>query len=231
MDIHILSFYCIVLLATLFVSSCYWQPFPIDTPLSQPWAENITTFGEALNATLAQTSYWESSQAKPLPSVLHPVDRCWCDFATGNFFEPFNTSNWEVTTVKRAKEQLEKQLKYDEELEASEQDPQPSKDDEQNATETDMPRTASPPEPSSSSMWNQNTTSAIRRLGFASIRPHLWKLVQSLRRPGLDGSGHSSDSDASHEAPKDATPLPLIRKEYDLRPYGIGVFLDFRWSR
>ncbi|KAL0581403.1 hypothetical protein V5O48_000667 [Marasmius crinis-equi] len=221
-------FYCIVLLATLFVSSCYWQPFPLDTPLSHPWADNITTFGEALNASLTQ-SYWESPHAKPLPSVLHPVDRCWCDFATGNFFDPFNTSNWEINSVKRVKEQLEKQLTHDEELAALEHEPQPMKNDEQSQTDTDMPKTASPAFPTSTLAWARNSTAAIPRLGFASIRPNLWKLVQSLRRPGSDSPGPTPETIPPPQQ-QNGKPLPLIRNEYDLRPFGIGMFIDFKWT-
>ncbi|PFH54711.1 hypothetical protein AMATHDRAFT_52478 [Amanita thiersii Skay4041] len=94
-------FYCIVLLTTLFVSSCYWQPFPLDSPLSTPWSENITTFAEALSTALP-SNYTDS-----LPTVIRAVDRCWCDFS-GGFFEPFNVSHWEYLTVQRLKNELER---------------------------------------------------------------------------------------------------------------------------
>ncbi|KAF9258615.1 hypothetical protein L218DRAFT_729072 [Marasmius fiardii PR-910] len=220
-------FYCIVLLATLFVSSCYWQPFPVDTPLSKPWADNITTFGEALNASLTASSYWEYEQAKSLPSVIHPVDRCWCDFSSGSFFEPFNTSHWEITSVRRAKAQIEKQLKLDEASQAL-GEPKATKTDEQATTGMEMPRTASPSTPPSPS----SSSSTVLRSGFTSIRPTLWKFVQSLRRPGSDGQPSSIDSSNSASAESNsAKPLSLIRGEYDLRRYGIGMFVDFRWSR
>ncbi|KAF8349842.1 hypothetical protein F5887DRAFT_877677 [Amanita rubescens] len=98
-------FYCIVLLSTLFLTSCYWQPFPLDTPLSVPWSSNITTFSHALNASISP------SFSKPIPNVIRAVDRCWCDFSNG-FFEPFNVSHWEYVTVFRLKNELERPIHH-----------------------------------------------------------------------------------------------------------------------
>ena len=95
------SFYCIVLLSPLFVTSCYWQPFPLDTPLAAPWSPNITSFSDALNASLSLNT------TRPIPTVIRAVDRCWCDFSNG-FFEPFNVSHWEFVTVHRLKTELER---------------------------------------------------------------------------------------------------------------------------
>ncbi|KAF8746226.1 hypothetical protein AX14_000025 [Amanita brunnescens Koide BX004] len=94
-------FYCIVLLSTLFVTSCYWQPFPLDTPLAVPWSADISTFSHALNASLS------SNISRPVPTVIRAVDRCWCDFSNG-FFEPFNVSHWEFVSVYRLKSELER---------------------------------------------------------------------------------------------------------------------------
>ena len=93
-------FYCIVLLSTLFISSCYWQPFPLDTQLSVPWADNITTFAEALTSALP------SNYTQPLPVVIRPVDRCWCDLSSGGLFKPFNVSHWEHQSVMKLKAEL-----------------------------------------------------------------------------------------------------------------------------
>jgi hypothetical protein len=97
----VLSFYCIVLLSTLFVSSCYWQPLPLDAKLSHPWADNITTFHDALNASMK----W--SYTEPFPAVMRSVERCWCDLSTGSFFEPFNVTKWEYLSVQKLKNELE----------------------------------------------------------------------------------------------------------------------------
>lgn len=80
----------------------------MESPLSIPWAENITTFAEALNATL------KSNYTRPLPKVMRTVDRCWCDFSAGGLFEPFNVSHWERISIQRLKDDLERQQKHDE---------------------------------------------------------------------------------------------------------------------
>ncbi|KAE9409373.1 hypothetical protein BT96DRAFT_591204 [Gymnopus androsaceus JB14] len=104
------SFYCIILLATLFISTCYWSPISLDSALSEPWADNITTFGEALSFTLGP------SYSKPLPTVFQPADRCWCDISTDGFFEPFSTSQWERLSVQKLKDSLERQKKIEERI-------------------------------------------------------------------------------------------------------------------
>ncbi|KAK0208199.1 hypothetical protein DFS33DRAFT_420687 [Desarmillaria ectypa] len=99
-------FYCIILIASLFISSCYWQPFSLDTPLTNPWAENITTYSHALSASLSSLPH-----RAQMPTTIRAVDRCWCDLSSGAFFEPFNMSRWEHNTVNRLKDDLERQWK------------------------------------------------------------------------------------------------------------------------
>ncbi|KAK0465014.1 uncharacterized protein EV420DRAFT_933585 [Desarmillaria tabescens] len=99
-------FYCIILITSLFISSCYWQPFSLDTPLTNPWAENITTYGHALSASLSSLPH-----RAQMPTTIRAVDRCWCDLSSGAFFEPFNMSRWEHNTVNRLKDDLERQWK------------------------------------------------------------------------------------------------------------------------
>ncbi|RDB28473.1 hypothetical protein Hypma_015098 [Hypsizygus marmoreus] len=208
-------FYCIVLLSTLFVSSCYWQPFPLDSPLSTPWAENITTFAEALNATLT-TSY-----SKPLPDVMRVIDRCWCDFSAGGLFEPFNTTQWEYISVQRLKDDLERQQKIEEAAlkKEGQKIPTPSsKPPSLYLQGPDMPRT-SPPKPT-------------------STRPHdIKSIIRLIRRGSHDNSGPNSSSSIPRPSSNSAATShseetqPLIRKEYDLRPYGVGILVDFGWTR
>ncbi|KAK0198303.1 hypothetical protein F5146DRAFT_82066 [Armillaria mellea] len=99
-------FYCIILITSLFISSCYWQPFSLDTPLTSPWAENITTYSHALTASLSSLPH-----RAQMPTTIRAVDRCWCDLSSGAFFEPFNMSRWEHNTVNRLKDDLERQWK------------------------------------------------------------------------------------------------------------------------
>ncbi|KAF8060983.1 hypothetical protein FPV67DRAFT_1512372, partial [Lyophyllum atratum] len=242
-------FYCIVLLTTLFVSSCYWQPFPLDSPLSTPWAENITTFAEALNATLAP------NYSKPLPIVMRTVDRCWCDFSAGGFFEPFNVTHWEHVGVQRFKDDLERQqkieeaaLKEEETLKSAQALPMPtpfliSSDSTMPRTAApgspnSMPRTAAPESPSPSAAFTSASSRDIRSI----VRLFRYALKGD---PGLSSPSPSADVPAprSSSSSFDATVIPtqspsyleenrpLIRKEYDLRPYGLGILVDFGWTR
>ncbi|ESK88949.1 hypothetical protein Moror_13202 [Moniliophthora roreri MCA 2997] len=224
-------FYCIVLLGTLFISTCYWQPLPLETPLSRPWSDNITTFGDALNDSLISSGYWLSKYAQPLPSVIHPVDRCWCDFAAGTFFEPFNTTNWEILSVKRVKEGLQRRVRSEEEKESLEAEEvvQVTKPDEQaTETEKEMPRTVSPYTTAlsrASSMWGRNSNGTISVTG--SIHSHVLKALEFL-----GSSRHKSRSDeVQHPSrPENSTSLRPFRKEYNLQPYGVGIVIDFNWS-
>lgn len=211
------SFYCIVLLTTLFVSSCYWQPFPLDSPLSIPWADNITTFAEALNATITP------NYSKPLPDVMRTVDRCWCDFSAGGFFEPFNVSHWEHVSVQRLKDDLEHQQKAEDAVSQS-------TETVNLATETSlMPRTAAPA-PSVARPQNTNTIGidywALFFYPFYS-RPN----YRSERVAPTSESSTPRPSSNSKPSPHSNANLPLIRKEYDLRPYGLGILVDFGWTR
>ncbi|KAJ7139558.1 hypothetical protein C8R44DRAFT_764798 [Mycena epipterygia] len=205
-------FYCIVLLVTLFFSSCYWQPFPIDSPLSTPWADNITTFAQALNATI--TSPYE----QPLPPVMRTLDRCWCDFWGGGFFDPYNVSQWERSSVLKLADELERARKAElPELEAS-----GGEEEVPTATAIDsMPRTAAP-EPS-----------ARHKTSVHGVASNVWSLVTPYLRNAriiaeLTTPLFKMDNVTLSEPVQS---LPVLRWEYDLRSYGLGVVLDFGWTR
>ncbi|KAF9535761.1 hypothetical protein CPB83DRAFT_872548 [Crepidotus variabilis] len=213
-------FYCIVLLTTLFVSSCYWQPFPIDTPLTTPWSESVSTFSEALNASLP------SNYTRALPSVMRAADRCWCDFS-GSFFEPFNVSKWEYASVQRVSHDLERQQRPDAAVVKSKQDSKNRLAENNEGT-------------SMSGSVTENTDT-----GHADT--NIWARLLSFHRRGTKaGEGDSASNMLKTSAPEPSnrvtdasarigqdhiTGLPTLRAEYDLRPYGLGVILDFRWSR
>ncbi|KAF9072681.1 hypothetical protein BDP27DRAFT_1261080 [Rhodocollybia butyracea] len=191
-------FYCIVLLTTLFVSTCYWSPISLDVPLSTPWAENITTFGQALNSTLSP------SYSKPLPPAISPVDRCWCDISTAGFFEPFNTSQWEILSVQKVKDSLEKQEQsLVQELERQETE-----------SNTLMPKTVMPA-PTARSL---------------SLAQSLLSLLKSRSLPE-NNSLLQAEPDASNSSVPaskvDRPSLPLFRREYDLRALGVDLVVDF----
>jgi hypothetical protein len=103
------SFYCIILLTALFLSSCYWQPIPFASSVSSSWATNAT-FATVLTAALS------SSVAAPLPAVIRLADRCWCDVSSSRLFEPFDIARWERTSVEQLKEEIERDTACAEQL-------------------------------------------------------------------------------------------------------------------
>ncbi|KAA1468369.1 hypothetical protein DENSPDRAFT_833639 [Dentipellis sp. KUC8613] len=103
-------FYCVTLLTALFISSCYWQPIPLDSALSHPWSENITTFADALSSSLDRPLKDEERA-----TVLRLSDRCWCDMSPG-VFGPFDLPKWERASVKQLKDKIEREERVAREL-------------------------------------------------------------------------------------------------------------------
>ncbi|KAG6869060.1 hypothetical protein C0993_004733 [Termitomyces sp. T159_Od127] len=225
-------FYCIVLLTTLFVSSCYWQPFPLDSPLSTPWAENITTFAEALNSSLG------SRYSKPLPDMIQAVDRCWCDFSAGGFFEPFNVTYWEHTSVQRLKDDFERKQKIEEaalETKANTNHMDtPLTPTTVSSFNLTMPRTSAPG-PSSLSFPLKSATrdlrSIFRLFHYALKGDSSLDLSSSLPAPEPLSPTLDITNTPSQPAPPTKGMRPFFRREYDLRPYGLGILVDFGWTR
>ncbi|KAJ3802586.1 hypothetical protein GGU11DRAFT_813355 [Lentinula aff. detonsa] len=190
-------FYCIILLATLFLSTCYWTPIPLDSPLSVPWGENITTFGDALNSTLSP------SYSKSLPAVIQPADRCWCDLSTASFFESFNTSQWERLSVEKLRNSLERQDKIEEKIKQL---------SESHSAENDTQ--AAVPAPAA----RANATSIVKRI-WSLLRP------KSLPNPFHSLPVESDTRNISEPVP--VVDLPFLRREYDLSRFGVGLVVDF----
>ena len=228
------SFYCIILLTTLFISTCYWQPFPVDTPLSTPWAENITTFAAALNATLM------ANYSRPLPPVIRAVDRCWCDLGAGGLFEPYNISQWEHNTVRRLVKDLERDARIEDarlqkEHEARKREERDTffltkfEDDEAAAPTPHQTSVESPA--ASLSFWVR-----LKLLADKAIAP---SFSISIPPPPPPPSISTGVPEPPVQEAKKINPPPapthvqdsLIRTEYDLRPYGLGMIVDLRWAR
>jgi hypothetical protein len=209
------SFYCIVLLTTLFVSSCYWQPFPTDSPLTVPWSDDITTFSEALNSTLMP------NHSYALPTVIRAVDRCWCDFSMGSLWEPFNVSQWEYLTVQRVRRDLERQQKDADAVLAANisQIPMSTNDTMGGPNQTLL----SPPNStvSTSTFWSW-------LMNFPRGSQHTSTAKTRETDPSLLVEAQNTTSAPQSVGPSN---LPFIRQEYDLRPYGIGLIVDLGWSR
>ncbi|KAI6133411.1 hypothetical protein EDD16DRAFT_22476 [Pisolithus croceorrhizus] len=216
-------FYCIVLLAALFLSSCYWQSFPLHAPLSAPWADNITTFHEAISASVSQ----KLDVYEVIPPIIRVPDRCWCDFTFG-VFEPYDVQKWERDSVERAVAEMENQLKAR----------LASLPDEAGSAST-LDSGAGSVSPSQVSPGQRHTVLLKESLSF----------LRNLftRRPS-NGVTPASSLDTSRtlgttsEAPVERPPAvqasrlgsrdtTLFPGQLDLRPHGFDVVLDFRWSR
>lgn len=138
------SFYCIILLTALFLSSCYWQPVPHTSSVSSSWATNAT-FATVL------TSILSSPLTTPLPEVIRLADRCWCDLSSSNMFEPFDIARWERASVEQLKEELERDAARLQQLSSGADEPEllNEPEDHDSTTESQSPKSNSTsPEPS-----------------------------------------------------------------------------------
>ncbi|KAI0045741.1 hypothetical protein FA95DRAFT_1560870 [Auriscalpium vulgare] len=206
-------FYCIILLTALFLSSCYWQPVPIDTPVSSAWSiasnATITTFASALAAVAAESR----------PAVVRLADRCWCEMSASKLFEPFDIAKWESASVEALKEEMEEERKFVEMLNATVGTLEgTSADTEEEGLVIDHPK----PKKSHGGLFSSFKT------------PFSHRKTTPTPSPASTPPTPVAEEAAVEETPVPATPtekLPLIRREYDLRPYGLSMVVDFGWSR
>ncbi|KAI0271684.1 hypothetical protein BC834DRAFT_860811 [Gloeopeniophorella convolvens] len=202
-------FYCIVLLTALFLSSCYWQPIPLSSPVSSSWATNAT-FVTALAAALS------SPIAAPLPAVIRLADRCWCDVASSRMFEPFDIARWERSSV----EQLKEDMKRAERLASRGTE----RGDEQVDGESASPATND----TGSASWSQPTKSDFTS---QTLTAPSTTLPTSAKQPAEQVSATQAPANSSGPPFVPSENMPLLRRKYDLRPYGFSMVLDFGWSR
>lgn len=146
-------------------------------------------------------------------------------FQRAAFFEPFNVSRWEHASLQRLRNDLER--KYTPEGLAQENN-----------------TTAAVDEPPHSSAAHTSTTSPVLPTNLAS---KVWSLLHPWYFPRLElergdisiisspnhtPTIYSVTEDEKHLDTRDLQPkLPLIRKEYDLRPHGLGIIIDFSWTQ
>jgi hypothetical protein len=173
-----------------------------------------------------------NQSTRPLPKVIRTVDRCWCDFSAGGLFEPFNVSHWERISVQRLKDDLERQKKADEPLALATESVGQSPSVTVTAT-LDMPRTAVPIQPNRiktlapSDIWSLLHPLNIR---ISDLRHYFPPPFPELSMPrGVPSSERAQVTSPSGLHSNED--LPLIRKEYDLRMYGLGVIVDLGWTR
>ena len=244
-----ISFYCIIMLSALFMSSCYWPPVPLESSLSVPWSDNITTYADALASMLPNLP--EDMKPKDVPML----DRCWCDLTDSGFFEQFNVTDWERRSVLSLKERLEMQLREREgetpvepepepEPEAAPEGTSPQDGSEASATPHEGSLANSTEEPHSrfSNLWHKVSAWPFSRKPQPSDAPNTGTTSTSASRSRWTWSSKKNEYTprvrripdpvvtATHTTTIRSTPTGLLRKEYDLRPYGFDVVLDFNWQ-
>jgi hypothetical protein len=208
------SFYCIILLTALFLSSCYWQPVPLDSSLSSSWATNAT-FATVLTAALS------SSVTAPLPAVIRLADRCWCDVSSSRLFEPFDIARWERASIEQLKEEIERDAASAEQLSSAVGGSNLSNDGDRNPTAT-----------------NGTGSVVATQLSISESPSHTPILSTPQPTPANAPPERSSSHQNPAQQPLSNGPpvvthvdLPLFRRKYDLRPYGFSMVLDFGWTR
>jgi hypothetical protein len=163
----------------------------------------------ATNATFANildTLIW-SPIAAPLPAVIRLADRCWCDLSSSHLFEPFDIARWEFASVEQLKEELERDAARIQQLSSS-------ADEAELLNEPDDGDSSTQSQSAKSNLTSQTATSEPSP---AAVEPTLEIPAGS---PLLNGPPVVMTGD-----------LPLLRRKYDLRPYGFSIILDFGWSR
>ncbi|PPQ98879.1 hypothetical protein CVT24_003510, partial [Panaeolus cyanescens] len=173
--------------------------------------QNITTYSDALRATLPH------NYSQPLPTVIRPVDRCWCDFSNG-LFEPFNATQWDVATVYRLKRQLDRQ---------NASSPASLLNTDNDATlNTTTTVVDAPPKALLKSLYNSLST--IYHLVYLTVTetPHSSDASERQESALQDTSTNTPFSPAEPTA----STAPFLRKKYDLRPYGLGIVIDLSCS-
>lgn len=157
---------------------------------------------------------------------MRAADRCWCDFSSGSLFEPFNISRWEHISVQKVKEDLEASKKV-EEARALEVARETVNDTAQATPTAGHSATPFPTNPTPSrSGWailrGANSSTNESSVGTGSDQP---PPIESFPSP------HQSPALKTTRPPYIDANLPLLRKEYDLRAFGMDMVIDFRWSR
>lgn len=209
------SFYCIILLTALFLSSCYWQPIPLTTSVSSSWAINAT-FATALTAVLS------TSPSIPLPAVIRLADRCWCDVSSSRLFEPFDIARWEHTSVEQLKEEVEREAARVEQLTSNEGQTDSSNEPDSPPPATNGKGFIGESQPSSSepsSLTSTPSTAPAPSSTTVTIDQCTPCQISAVPQP----------SNGPPIIP--SVDMPLFRRKYDLRTYGFSMILDFGWSR
>lgn len=219
----------------MFMSTCYWPPIPIQTPLVRPWAENVTTFADALHFMMPNLP------EERVPTAMPVADRCWCDLSNG-FFTSFNTTKWEELSVVRLKDSLEKQIAVEDE-ESEKRGCEKGSGETANSIacaeilERHQANATTPATPFPESYLDRRPyiRDMFRAFKFASTPsiPNVSSTEDDTNTPSTSASdtADSSTRDVKKTVVpcRNTTPQPWLRREYDLRRFGFAMVLDFGW--
>jgi len=235
--------YCVVLLLALAQGSCYWQPIPTQSLLTNP---------SHLNSSLPPIE---------IGSRIRLVDRCWCDLSMTGFFDPFNNTRWEALSIQGEKHRLTKVKVQGEVAEAI---PEPSLAEVKGVA--GEPKVDAAADIQSTSDRSPSAYSVFQTVSetHAAISDRVRSWFEIKPSPPTDDTLTGSSDDLSSiptpsktetfpmlspaldvqmstnpislpinsapaAAPKEF--LPIFRRRYDLREHGVGLVLDFGWGR
>lgn len=201
------------------------------------------------SATLSNDTTTNSTVQTESELLITLADRGWCPISLDHsMFEPLNTTDWELRTVEQLKADLERHEKEalaladseaDETASAPEVAPEPLPESMMDA-EYDHPEQATEEVTVARKKWvDMFMFPALMRsrteLATAPLpEPEQEPLLESTTPPPPHVTPvlipeHTMPAPSKvEEAPE---PLPWLRREYNLKPYGIDAVIDFGWSR
>jgi hypothetical protein len=168
------------------------------------------------------TAALSKSPSAPLPGVIRLADRCWCDVSSSRLFEPFDIARWERKSVEQLKEEVERDAERVVQLLSSEG--QMGSLDELDSNPSVINGTGSIVESQLSVSHLSSHTSILSTSPEPSSTPASGKQSSAPQIPAVPLPFNGPPVVASVN-------LPLLRRKYDLRPYGFSMVLDFGWSR
>jgi len=231
-------FYCILLLIALFTSSCYWQPVPTLSLLER----HPSVLASLTNDTLAS-----------LPNLTPLRDRCWCDVTDGNVFEPFNVSKWEEKSLRRMLKAAQPTPTPTPEKLHAEPTNTSLSDQPSNHGRDEIDSCASAPSDlsqDSAHFWLQSPITRYLLGQWNDFRRAVQKVncekEKSVRKNAFVEPPTPEPIRTTTVSPPDQprsgmphspvkttppSPLPLLRRKYDLSEYGIDIILDLGFGR
>ncbi|KAF8342325.1 uncharacterized protein EI90DRAFT_3116276 [Cantharellus anzutake] len=197
--------YCVVLLVALAQSSCYWQAIPV---------------GE-LNLSKSPPDQASPSLEPIIDGTVRLIDHCWCEFTTTNFFHPFDVDRWQLLSIDHERKLRQKEAR-------DEASPPTSQDNVPVGPTTPPTTQPSLTSPETERSLAHSSTSLIFKVGKMLAS---WSERRSVSQENVADSVEPTNHSKVEEPTPFPTSAPLLRRQYDLRPHGLGVVVDFGWGR